>query len=78
MGTSTPKGAGVEARIPRKARLSQEWPWMIWEWPWMSRWSGVSVGLHQEYPRVMKLVIELHHVSQGSNQGEFQDGGASM
>ena len=36
------------------------------------------LGLHQEYPGVMKLVMELHHVSQGSNQGEFWDGGASV
>ena len=27
MGTPTPKGAGVEAGLPRKARVSQEWPW---------------------------------------------------
>ena len=26
MGTSTPKGDGVEAGLPRKARVSQEWP----------------------------------------------------
>ena len=34
--------------------------------------------LHQECPRVVKLVIELHHVSQGDKQGEFRDGGASV
>ena len=40
---------------------------------------GVSVlGLHQECPRVVKLVMGLHHVSQGGKQGEFQDGGASV
>ena len=32
-------------------------------------------GLHQECPRVVKLVMGLHHVNQGSNQGEFRDGG---
>ena len=28
--------------------------------------------------RVVKLVMELHHVSQRSNQGEFWNGGASV
>ena len=37
MGTPTPKGAGMEARLPRKARVSQEWPWVF-------QWGGVSVG----------------------------------
>ena len=37
MGTSTPKGAGVEAGF-------QEWPWVTREWLWMSRWGGASVG----------------------------------
>ena len=36
MGTSTPKGAGVEAGFPKKARVSREWPWMSW-------WGGASV-----------------------------------
>ena len=36
------------------------------------------LGLHQEYPGVVKLVMELHHVSQGGKQGEFRDGGASV
>ena len=42
--------------------------------------SGVELvlRLHQEYPGVVKLVMELHHVSQGGNQGEFRDGGASV
>ena len=51
MGTSTPKGAGVEAVLPRMARVSQErpWvsretPWVFREWPWVSRWDGASVG----------------------------------
>ena len=51
MGTLTPKGAGVEAVLPRMARMSQEWPWVsretpwvFWEWPWVSRWGGASVG----------------------------------
>ena len=34
--------------------------------------------LHQECSEVVKLVMELHHVSQGANQGEFRDGGASV
>ena len=34
--------------------------------------------LHQEYSGVMKLVMELHHVSQGHKEGEFRDGGASV
>ena len=37
MGTPTPKGAGVEAVLPRMARVSQEWPWV-------SRWGEASVG----------------------------------
>ena len=58
MGTPTSKGAGVEAVLPRMARVSQErpwvsqetpwvfreWPWMTQEWPWVSRWGGASVG----------------------------------
>ena len=51
MGTPTPKGAGVEARLARMARVSQEWPWVSretpwvsWEWPWMTRWGGASIG----------------------------------
>ena len=27
------------------------------------------LGLHQECPGVVKLVMELHHVSQGANKG---------
>ena len=34
--------------------------------------------LHQKCPRVVKLVMGLHHVNQGGNQGEFQDGEASV
>ena len=34
--------------------------------------------LHQECFGVVKLVMGLHHVSQGGNQGEFRDGGASV
>ena len=33
--------------------------------------------LHQECLGVVKLVMELDHVSQGGKQGEFRDGGAS-
>ena len=42
--------------------------------------SGMELvlGLHQECPGMVKLVIELHHVSQGGNQGESSDGGAIM
>ena len=29
MGTPTPKGADVEAELLRKARGSQEWPWVF-------------------------------------------------
>ena len=36
------------------------------------------LGLHRKYPKVVKLEMGLHHVSQGGNQGEFRDGGASM
>ena len=34
--------------------------------------------LHQECPGVVKLMMVLHHMSQGGNQGEFRDGGASV
>ena len=37
MGTPISKGAGVEAGLPRKAKASQEWPWV-------SRWDATSVG----------------------------------
>ena len=36
------------------------------------------LGLHQECPGVVKLVMELNHVSQVGNQEELQDGGASV
>ena len=36
------------------------------------------LGLHQECPGVVKLVMELHHVSQGGKRGELRDGGASV
>ena len=36
------------------------------------------LGLHQECPAVVKLVMKLHHVSQGDKQGELRDGGASV
>ena len=36
------------------------------------------LGLHQECSGVVKLVMELHHGSQGGKQGELQDGGASV
>ena len=65
MGTPTPKRGGVEAVLPRMARVSQErpwvsretpwvfreWPWMIQEWPWVSRWGGDSV---EASPRVSR------------------------
>ena len=42
--------------------------------------SGVQLvlGLHHEYRGVVKLVMELHRISQGGKQGKLQDGGASM
>ena len=36
------------------------------------------LGLHQECPVVVKLVMELHHVSQEGKQGEFRDGEANV
>ena len=65
MGTPTPKGAGVEAMLPRMARMSQEWPlepretpwvsqeWprMTREWPWVSWWSGASIGASSRVSR---------------------------
>ena len=41
--------------------------------------SGVElVLLHQECLGVVKLMMELHHVNQGGNHGEFRNGGASV
>ena len=42
--------------------------------------SGMELvlGLHQEYPRMVKLVTGLYHMGQEDNQGEFRDGGASL
>ena len=34
--------------------------------------------LHQECLGVVKLVMELHHMSQGGKKGELRDGGASV
>ena len=51
MGTPTPKGAGVEAVLPRMATKSQEWLWVSWETPWVFRWGGASVGAS---PRVSR------------------------
>ena len=51
MGTPTPKGAGVEAVLPRMAKVSQEWPWVSRETPWVSQWGGASVGAS---PRVSR------------------------
>ena len=42
MGTPTPNGVGVEAKLPRMARVFREWPWV-------SRWSGAIV---EASPRV--------------------------
>ena len=61
MGTSTSKGAGVEAGLPKKARVFQKWPWVSRETPWVFRWDGASV---KASPRV----------SQG---GEASDGASS-
>ena len=36
------------------------------------------LGLHQECLGVVKLVMELHDVSQGGKQGEFRDGRTSV
>ena len=29
MGTPIPKGAGVKVKLPRKAKVSQDWPWVF-------------------------------------------------
>ena len=75
----------MEGVLPKMARVSQEWPWVSREThgcPGSGHGylGGVELllGLYQEYPMVVKLVMELHHVSQGSNQGEFRNGGASV
>ena len=49
MRTPTLKGAGVEAVLPRMARVSQEWLWVSQETPWVFRWGGASV---EASPRV--------------------------
>ena len=36
MGTPIPKGANVKVGLPRKARVSQEWPWVSRETLWVS------------------------------------------
>ena len=51
---------------------------MTQEWPCVSRWGGASVEASPRVPGVVKLVMELHHVSQGGKQGELRDGGASV
>ena len=55
MGTATPKETGVEAVLPRMARvsqwMSQETPWMSQEWPWVSRWDKANV---EASPRVSR------------------------
>ena len=71
MGTPTSKGADVEAGFLKKARVSQEWPWV-------SRGVELVLRLHQECSGVGKLVMELHYVSQEGKQREFRDGGASV
>ena len=67
MEIPTPKGAGVEARLPRKAKVSHKWPWMFreipwvsreWPWmtrerPWVSRWSEASI---EASPRVGEYI----------------------
>ena len=38
----------------------------------------LMLRLDQDCPGVVKLVMGLHHVSQGGNQREFRDGKASV
>ena len=67
--------------------------WVSQEWPWVSRETHhgclrnghgchdrmeLELRLHQECPEMVKLVMELHHVSQGGKQRKFRDGGASV
>ena len=43
MGTPTPKGAGVEAVLPKMIRVFQEWPWVSRETPWVSwKWPRMT------------------------------------
>ena len=56
MGTLTSKRAGVEAGLPKKARVSQEWPWM-------SQWDGASVEASPRVSRGSEASDGLHHVS---------------
>ena len=59
MGTPTYRGAGVEVEFPRKARVSQEWPWV-------SRWGEASVGTS---PRVSRG----GEISNGASPCESRD-----
>ena len=36
------------------------------------------LGLHQECLGVVKIVMELHRMSQGGKQREFRDGGGNV
>ena len=60
MGTPTPKGASVEARLLRKARVSQEWPWV-------SRWNRASVGAS---PRASRGGEVSHGASPCESKGQ--------
>ena len=71
IGTPTPKGVGVEVMLPRMARVSQERPWM-------SRWDGASVGASLRMFQGGEASDGASSCESSSNQGEFQDGGASV
>ena len=43
METPTSMGAGVEAKLPKKAKMFQEWPYMNEKWRWMPQCNGASV-----------------------------------
>ena len=72
MGTPTPKGAGVEAMLPRMAKKSQKCHGCPRSGHGCPNRMELVLGLHQECPRVVKLVMELHHASQGANKGSFR------
>ena len=61
----------MEVGLPRKARLSQEWPWV-------SRWGGASVEASPRVSRGGEASNGSLPCESRGNQRELQDGGASV
>ena len=71
MGTPTSKGAGVEAVLPRMARVSREWPWM-------SQWGGASVEVSLKVSRGGEASDEASSCESRGQIRKIWDGGASV